>query len=52
MNQPLKHITLNDREIILVGTAHISKESIEDVKQCVTSEQPDCVCVEDRKSVV
>lgn len=46
MNQPLKHITLNDREIILVGTAHISKESIEDVKQCVTSEQPDCVCVE------
>jgi len=46
MNQPLKHITLNDREIILVGTAHISKESIEDVKQCVTSEHPDCVCVE------
>ena len=46
MNQTLKHLTLNDKEIILLGTAHISKESIDDVEQCIHDEQPDCVCVE------
>lgn len=46
MNQILKHIPLNDREVILVGTAHISRESIEDVERCIQDEQPDCVCVE------
>ena len=46
MNQPLKHLSFNEREIILLGTAHISKESIEEVERCIRSEQPDCVCVE------
>lgn len=46
MNQTLKRITLNDKEIILLGTAHISKESIDDVERCIHDEQPDCVCVE------
>ena len=46
MNQTLKCITGNNREIILLGTAHISKESIEDVERCIRNEVPDCVCVE------
>ena len=46
MNQTLKRITLNDKEIILLGTAHISKESIDDVERCIHDEHPDCVCVE------
>jgi len=46
MNRTLKRITWNDREIILLGTAHISKESIEDVNRCIREELPDCVCVE------
>ena len=46
MNQTLKHIMWNEREIILLGTAHISKESVEEVKRCIHDEQPDCVCVE------
>ncbi len=37
---------LDDREIILVGTAHVSKESAELVKEVILSEKPDTVCLE------
>ncbi len=39
-------ITLGDREIFLVGTAHVSQESVDLVKQVIATEKPDCVCVE------
>lgn len=34
------------RQLFLVGTAHISKESVELVKTVIEQEQPDCVCIE------
>lgn len=34
------------REIILIGTAHISRESVDTVTSAIEQEQPDCVCVE------
>ncbi|MGM8216700.1 TraB/GumN family protein [Bacillaceae bacterium W0354] len=37
---------LNGKEIILVGTAHVSKQSAEEVKEVIEQEQPDSVCVE------
>jgi len=39
-------IVLGDREFILVGTAHVSKESAELVAEVIRREQPDHVCVE------
>lgn len=42
----LHRITLDDREIILIGTAHVSRESIETVKNVISAENPDTVCVE------
>lgn len=39
-------LKMDDREILLIGTAHISKESVELVRQVIASERPDCVCVE------
>ena len=36
----------NQREIILVGTAHISQESKDLVKKTIEEEAPDTVCVE------
>jgi len=42
----LHRLTLGDREIILVGTAHISRESTELVRRVIGGEQPDRVCVE------
>ncbi|MDR3356600.1 MAG: TraB/GumN family protein [Spirochaetaceae bacterium] len=39
-------LRLGGREIILVGTAHISRESIEEVREIILRERPDMVCVE------
>ncbi len=35
-----------DREIILVGTAHISQESVELARTVIDQMRPDCVCLE------
>ncbi len=40
------HITIDDREILLVGTAHVSKESVTLVKTVIDQEHPDHVCLE------
>src|SRR5690349_15130004 len=34
------------REYLLVGTAHISRESADAVERIIAAELPDCVCVE------
>ena len=44
--EKVERLYIDEREIILVGTAHVSKESVELVKRVIASEMPDCVCVE------
>ncbi len=39
-------ITLGDKTILLVGTAHISQQSTDLVKKVIEQEQPDTVCIE------
>ena len=39
-------IRLQDKTILLIGTAHISQESTDLVKQVVEQERPDTVCIE------
>lgn len=39
-------INLDGKDIFLVGTAHVSKESVEDVKKTIRSVKPDSVCIE------
>ncbi len=39
-------IQWNDKEIYLVGTAHVSAESVRDVQQTIDLVQPNTVCVE------
>ena len=39
-------LEVDGREIILVGTAHVSRESVDLVRQVIEREAPDCVCVE------
>lgn len=46
MKQTLKEIEVNGRKIILVGTAHISKDSIEEAVHIIQEVKPDRVCVE------
>ena len=45
-NKAIKRLNFKDKEIILLGTAHVSKQSIEDVKEAIQTEMPDVVCVE------
>lgn len=42
----ITRVDLDGREIILVGTAHISQESVDTVEWVIDEEQPDVVCVE------
>lgn len=39
-------LAIGGREVILVGTAHISRESADLVREVIEKERPDCVCVE------
>ena len=42
----IHHLNFDDKEIILLGTAHVSKESARLVVEVVEAEKPDTVCVE------
>jgi len=42
----IKRVSIDDREFVLVGTAHISQDSVDTVRQVIEQEAPDTVCVE------
>lgn len=46
MSENIVKTTYKDKEIYLVKTAHVSKNSIEDVKKCVEEVNPDCIAIE------
>ena len=46
MSKTQIQLELGGRKITLVGTAHVSKESVEEVKQSINELKPDCVAVE------
>lgn len=46
MSQTQIQLELNGRKITLVGTAHVSKESVDEVKETIKAINPDCVAVE------
>ncbi|HVP19522.1 MAG TPA: TraB/GumN family protein [Spirochaetia bacterium] len=46
MNQGTERLSFGDRTIVLVGTAHVSRESVDEVRRAIDEEAPDRVCVE------
>lgn len=44
--QNITRISHNGKELILIGTAHVSKQSAEQVKEVIERERPHTVCVE------
>lgn len=40
------YVRVGDKDVYLVGTAHISKDSVEDVRKTVEQVRPDTICVE------
>ncbi|WP_148346969.1 TraB/GumN family protein [Robertmurraya massiliosenegalensis] len=45
-HENITRILLDEKEYILIGTAHVSKQSAEQVKEVIEAENPDAVCVE------
>ena len=46
MNDTKMIIPLDNREFVLIGTAHVSRESIDEVSRIIREEKPDLICVE------
>jgi pheromone shutdown-related protein TraB len=42
----IHHLDRGDKKVILVGTAHVSRESAQEVGQIIEAERPDTVCIE------
>jgi pheromone shutdown-related protein TraB len=43
---PIHRISFEDKEVVLIGTAHVSQKSVDLVKEIIEAEKPDTVCVE------
>jgi pheromone shutdown-related protein TraB len=43
---PVYPLTHGDKQVVLVGTAHVSRQSAELVRRTIETERPDTVCVE------
>ena len=46
MSQTQKVLELNNRKITLIGTAHVSAQSISEVENVISDVKPDCVAIE------
>ncbi|GAB3053704.1 TraB/GumN family protein [Virgibacillus ainsalahensis] len=42
----ITRIHIDDKELILIGTAHVSRDSAQQVKEVIEAESPDSVCIE------
>jgi pheromone shutdown-related protein TraB len=43
---PIERVQLDEKEIMIVGTAHISKSSVEETRQAIEEFKPDVVAIE------
>ena len=46
MSENITRLELGGRQFIIVGTAHVSRESVEEVQRIISEEMPGRVCVE------
>jgi pheromone shutdown-related protein TraB len=44
--QRVSHVKAGGKDVYLVGTAHLSKESVDDVQRTVEQVRPDAICIE------
>jgi pheromone shutdown-related protein TraB len=46
MRENIVKLKYQDKDIYLVRTAHVSKDSVEDVRDCIEEVDPDSICIE------
>lgn len=44
--ETVTRLSVGGRQVVVVGTAHVSRESVDEVEDIIRSEKPDTVCVE------
>jgi len=44
--ESVEHVRVGEKDVYLVGTAHVSKQSVDDVRLAVEALTPDTICVE------
>jgi pheromone shutdown protein TraB len=42
----ITRLNYHGKELILIGTAHVSKNSVDEVRETIKNEQPDSICIE------
>ena len=45
-SKTIHHLEYEEKQVILLGTAHVSKESAQEVRDLIGEQKPDTVCVE------
>ena len=45
-SDPVTVLSHGDKQLYLLGTAHVSRKSVEDVRRVIHEVRPDTVCVE------
>ena len=46
IKEHLDVLEFNNKKFLILGTAHVSKQSVEEVEFIINQEEPDCICVE------
>lgn len=46
MEEPIRRLKIGECDVTILGTAHISKQSVDSVEKIIQEEKPDTVCVE------
>ena len=46
MSDTITRLKIGAKEVVLIGTAHVSAESVDQVEQTIREKLPDTVCVE------
>lgn len=46
MESNITRLNFHGKELILIGTAHVSKNSVDEVRETIKNEQPDSICIE------
>lgn len=46
MSKTIKVLNINNKEITIIGTAHVSRESAKEVEEVIREIKPDSVCIE------
>ena len=46
MPTPIIRANINEKQVVILGTAHVSKKSVQDVERLIKTEKPDIVAIE------